>query len=153
ASNTNPHRGRAAQRLPISYRHVPILLGTWAHGAARSAAGPGWRLCDHLRLRGDLHYLEPERIPAAYFRIVRRRRVGVLDGRDPVGESLLAAGALPLGFQVAHLREIRDTARPTEEAQRLHLRACRAAVLVDVERRYRVGGIPQGIPLLVALGR
>src|SRR5690349_1265361 len=67
-------------------------------------------------------------------------------------ETLFGAGSLGVGLYVAHLREIDQPRRALKEAHRFDLNAHTASVLVSIDRRGRIGWVPQRIPCLVALG-
>src|SRR5258708_6985394 len=98
-----------------------------------------------------LYDLEPERIPAPHLGVLRGFPVDVLDTRDPVRELRLGSAGGPLPLDVAHLRQIRDSAPSLEEAHRGHLRADTRTVSVDIQRGFGIARIPLGIPGLVAL--
>src|ERR1700742_181990 len=107
----------------------------------------------HFRLRDEIHDLETERIPAPDERILRDRRIGVLECCNPVSETLYGPGSLALCLHVTYLRQIRQAVAALKETYRLHLRAHRAAILVNIQRGGRIVLIPECRPGLVALGR
>src|SRR6185437_2518742 len=121
-----PHpadHGKNARRLTFhgdSLNNLP---------AARVLSGT-----QHLGLYTELHYLEPERIPAARARIIRRLAITVLDARDPMGNAPRRTNSLALDARKAYLRQVRLTTRALEEAHRLDASGVGAAILVEIER-------------------
>src|SRR5271170_6549973 len=106
-------RIRRAARAPLLRIMMRILIGRSVDGS--------------LRLRLELDDFEPERIPAPRARILRRLGVRVLDGRHPVTELILGAGADAKRLEIADLCEIGETTRTSKETHRLDLHAHCAA--------------------------
>ena len=72
-----------------------------------------------LRLRLEFNDFEAERIPAPRARILRGRRVRVLDGGNPMSELVLGAGTRSQRLEVVDLREIGEAARAAKETTAL----------------------------------
>src|SRR6202044_777821 len=112
--NKMPYRANAAARILLLM--VRLLRGRLVH--------------ENLGLGAKIHDLESQRIPAARLRVLCGLGVGVLNGRNPVGERLRGSGALARSLEVAHLGKIGQPAGAGEEAHRIDLYAHRAAILV-----------------------
>src|SRR6185437_6302891 len=105
----------------------------------------------YFRLGSELEDLETQRIPTARAGILRRLRIGVLNRGDPVCSALLGGAALSFRLHVAHLSQVRQSAGPLEKAHRFHLDADGASVLVHIQGRAGIVGIPERVPDLITL--
>src|SRR5258706_1374911 len=101
----------------------------------QSPARSSGSLTKDFGFRAEINDLESQRIPAARLRILRSFAIRVLNGRDPVGKRFLGTRTLAHRLEIPHLRQVRQSARSREEADRIDLYADAAAVLVQVQRR------------------
>src|SRR6266404_1136445 len=108
------------------------------------------RLGQHFGLALEFNNFESERIPATHLRIFRWLAIGVLNRRNPMSHLLIGTASRPLRLRVPHLGEIRDATTALKEADGAHLRAQGGAVLVDIERRGRIGLGPKRVPGLIS---